>query len=387
MLIVHTIFDYKWPTPWPLATGVYNTERKRFTYIDLYRKGPATDLLVVQKRIDALKHLVENKKVSINDFGAHIRAFKIPSLLNYDVYSRPEVTDVPETEKDFKKAILLAIKKVISDGTPVWQKIDGKAQVVYSMMEKNGISDGVKINKPIFDMHTFSGRSRSRGFNVHGLGDKGIVYPRSPMHGVFIQFDWIAADLRAASILAEDKILQNFFEHSDPYARIAEELNEDREYCKILMLKSLYSLNYDAPELRFYKKFTEWIESSVAKLKRDGYLTSILGRKFYLSESKHAESIKRERSVFNATVQGTIAHAMNFTMARTAQKFPTNILLDQYDSIILTCDRPSVTMLIEEVGNIMLRPFNGVLKDDPTFPVRVSIGPAWRKWKPIKEFR
>lgn len=387
MLIVHTIFDYKQAVPWPLATGVYNQETKKFTYVDLYRPGPNTSLLVVQKRLDAIKLLLTTKKVSVNDFGAHIRAFQIPALLSYDVYSRPGMTLVPETEKDFKLAILTAIKKAQTDGAAIWQKIDAKAQVAYAMIEKHGINDGVKINRPSFDMHTFTGRSRSRGYNVHGLGDNDIVLPRSNMHGVFLQFDWIAADLRAASILAGDKVLQNFFEHSDPYERIAEELNEDREYCKILVLKSLYSLRYDAPELRFYKKFVEWIESSVASLKKNGYLQSILGRKFYIEDSKHVEPIKKERAVFNATVQGTIAHAMNLTMARVAQDFPGNLLLDQYDSIVLTCERSQVPMLISEVGNIMLRPFKNVLKEDPTFPVRVSIGPAWRKWKPLRELR
>lgn len=394
MLTIHTIFDYKRPVPWPLATGVYNPNApkdKQFTYIDLYRPGPTTTLDKVQDRINKLKKIIETQACCINDFKAHIDAFKITPKLDYKVYNRPGTTQVRHTEKECMRDILLAIKAAKEEKPQAWQLIEAKAHVVYAMMEKNGIYDGIKTNHPHLDTHVLSGRGRSTGFNMHGMGDKNVVYPRSEGHCVFIHCDWISADLRAASILADDRVLQNFFEHSDPYERIAEELNEDRETCKIMMLKALYSLNYDAQELRFYAKFQKWIEESVRKLKKDGYVTSILGRKFKVADVRAAKKektqIQCERAVFNAAVQGTVAHAMNLTLYRVAQTYPANLLSEHYDSIVLTCDRASVKSIVSDVGNIMLRPFKKVLKEDPTFPVRVSIGMEWRKWKPIREFR
>ena len=228
MLTIHTIFDYKGPVPWPLATGVYNPKTKKFTYIDLYRQGPDTTLDIVQGRIDKLKKVIESQPCSINDFKAHITAFGITPRLDYKAYNRPGMTEARQTEKECKKDILLAIKAAKAEKPQLWQKVEAKAHVVYAMMEKNGIYDGVKTNHPHLDTHVLSGRGRSRGFNMHGMGDKSIVLPRSQGHCIFVHCDWISADLRAASILADDKVLQNFFEHSDPYERIAEELRGRR---------------------------------------------------------------------------------------------------------------------------------------------------------------
>jgi hypothetical protein len=393
---LHTLFDYSKGKPIPWATSVYNTESKDHKFFVLYMPGTGLNLLKVEKRARAIaKLLISGEKISVNDFKAHIDALDIQPTLKANVYSRPVLDlSVPilsgsaeEKQKNAKSKCLQAIVEAKKAGPELWQKIEARAHIAYSMIEKRGVWDGVYLRHPYITTHTVSGRANSTEPNIFGFPKDEIVEPLNKTHSCFLHFDWIAADIRAAAVLSGDQEMQDAFNDSDPYNYMADQLNKDREECKIIILKSLYSLDWDQPYLSLYPKFKKWISASAQSMRTKGYTTSILGRKFYLANSTKATQAEKERSVFNAGLQGTIAHAMQRTMGRLMEHFPDHVLFDRYDSVILTCDRASVMPIVDEVSKIMFRPFEGVLKSNPTFPLEVSVGPKWHKWKSFKVIR
>ena len=59
------------------------------------------------------------------------------------------------------------------------------------------------------------------------------------------------------------------------------------------------------------------------------------------------------------------------------------MLAEIHDSIVVTSppDADAVRSTIRTVTDIMCHPFKGFLESDPVFPVRVSVGRRWKKWK------
>jgi DNA polymerase I-like protein with 3'-5' exonuclease and polymerase domains len=118
-----------------------------------------------------------------------------------------------------------------------------------------------------------------------------------------------------------------------------------------------------------------------------GYLTSILGRKFYVHGDNEQQILESRRQVFNAQMQGSVAHAMQNSLVRIHKKYPNCILTELHDSVVLCCKSPMAPQLIKDVSAIMLRPFDGLLENNPVFPLRVSVGNKWRNWKELRVYR
>jgi hypothetical protein len=60
-----------------------------------------------------------------------------------------------------------------------------------------------------------------------------------------------------------------------------------------------------------------------------------------------------------------------------------HLLAETHDSIIFSCRRGLIPHIVKAATDVMLKPLDGF----PTFPLRVYIGKAWKKWKLYRDFR
>jgi hypothetical protein len=265
-----------------------------------------------------------------------------------------------------------------------WQVVRSRASVVYANLQRRGVIYGYELKHPIWG-RAYSGRSKCTGFNVQGLRQEHLTNVNSD--NIYLNFDWVAADMRAVAIMSGDDKLRAAFESSDPYQVLVDHFNSGVETDKLsrnegkrLMFKSVYSLDNDNPALDFYDGFKIWISECRAKLRRDGYLKSILGRKFSIAKDR------TEKSVFNATIQGSVAHAMQICLRRVWDLFPDNVLTENHDSLVVTCSKDDAKNKINEISKIMVQPFDGILKNNPQFPIKVSVGSGYKKWNSYRRY-
>lgn len=384
-LCIYTIFDYDRYPHIPLMTGILKNGEVEFH--TLYLKGTKITLYDIEVSKSIITEYIKNYDSIINDFKSHVNAFNLPrdhSYYAYDTHNiiQNKVTTILECKKIIA-ANLAAMTKIKLDQ---YRLLLSNAQLVYQSLEDTGVMEGRQERKPIYGL-TYAGRSKTSNFNIQGAGDDADIYHMNMDYEYFIQFDWISADLRVASILSGDAKLQSTFRESDPYTEIANELSTPeqeitRTQCKLDMLSGIYSLNFTSPSLEFYPKLNEWLKDTASGMDDRGYTKTILGRRFDLD----AEGTNR-RSVFNGIFQGSMAHAMHNALYQIYRAFPNNILTETHDAVILASDKGSIQEIIKKVSQIMVTPFKGLIEQDVVFPVRINIGTRWRQWKRYKEIR
>lgn len=391
-LYVYTIFN-KNGTPRYTVTRQNNIEH----VIQIYRPGAHKTIGIIEqtkKEIrDKIVNTVLNKhNVIINDFKSHIKQYKIvfPTTSTIDVYDinidNLQTTDNDERDVNNLKAL---ITKISSRKPKIFEKLFANAAVVYQYLEDRGLlNNDVKVS-PHWSLKTFSGRAKSSNFNIQGFTDNHVILPPGLSNDcVLIHFDWVCADIRVASILSGDKVLERSFKDSDPYTFIMNEINNNsvekltRDECKLLLLKSINSMDFNNDILlKIYQKLGMWIADCSSQLNRnDGYLETLLGKKFKISNSKNS------LAVLNGIMQGSVAHGMQNVLRKTWERIGTRVVADIHDSLVVASPPSEIKATIDLVVKYMTRPFEGLLPSNPYFPLKVSIGKKWRMWKLLKSY-
>lgn len=395
-VFVETAFDYSQFPPQIIAFGLATQEAGARVF-SAYRIGSGDTLYDIEERLDILRDaLLSGILISVNDLKSHITALDIDTPVSLpNVLCRGTSLEGVEHSWDPEMYILPSLDAAMSEGPAIWESLLARAHCAYAFMERTGVSDGVRVHHPVYGTRSFTGRSSTGGYNLQGWSEKDGVPPRpvDSRHQFLLHFDWTSADARAASILSGDKQMQDAFLESDPYEVAVRDrrkygLIQTRDEVKKSWLASLYSLNIDEPILAHFKTFHSWLMDTVDRLRRDGCLESILGRRFCVGKDIKGQE-RGEGSVLNAIFQGSVAHAMHHTIARIAEAGNAdNLFAEIHDGLVISCSEHEVEGLIREVGRIMVRPFEGVLVDNPTFPLVVRVGRAWKQWdRIVKEVR
>jgi hypothetical protein len=393
-LYIYTLFDTK--SNKPRCTGI--KDGNNIKICDLYRPGAGKTIQKINKTIKLIQQIIlkansEKRRIIISDFKSHIQAFDLPlDKREYNVYDMhlPEIAPTNSKSKD-ELVITKVIDKLADTNPSEYNKLLSNSAVVYQYLENNGISVNSIPEYPKWSQKTFSGRSKTTNFNIQGLADN---YHVVPMGGedcdVMIIFDWICADIRAASIMSGDQLLNEAFEKSDPYTILMNELNsgsEDqitREESKRYLLKSINSMDFTSTALMdIYPQLGQWIGRCKGLIKEGKPLQTLLDRKFRLARAKN------QLAVLNGAIQGSVAHAMQLSLRRIWEKLPDRIICEIHDCLIVSSSpEPShIKATIDIVVPIMFKPFEGILTDNPSFPLNVSIGTKWKKWKLYKSLR
>lgn len=380
----------------PLISGVYNSDTKKISFYTLYIPKSGKSFYNIEETKKELKSIIENNSdggIVISDYKNHVLSFHLSH--NDDVYDIPvdpiHLSSMHDIN-DAKKMLARAIKSMLGEEPKIWHKVKARASVVYAHLQRSGLIYNYTKMYPIWDMETYSGRSRASGFSAQGLEKDALIHNINE-DPVFIQFDWIAADIRMAAIMSQDGKLNESFTVSDPYEYVANHFNEGveddkltRDEMKIELLSSIYSMNNFSPVFDFYTGLRKWIDESAQRLKDDGYIESILGRRFYTGDIFGKP--RTEKSAFNAAIQGSVASAMQNVLSETHKIFPNNILLETHDALIVTSENNprSIQDKISIVSKIMRWPFFGILDDNPEFPLVVSIGKKCGEWRIQKRY-
>lgn len=348
--------------------------------LPIFHKASKITLMEAENNLKILRFILENTTATCNDFKNHISSLKLDLDRNYDIYDSCLNIDHSHSINRSKKILAEAIIKS-KESKFKWSKLVAEASIVYQYMEEKGFDNKLEIIHPSYCLNTFSGRSKCKGFNIQGGSKDDIILPADSTKNIFIQFDWISADIRAASLLSNDQEMINSFENEDPYSILAEVLGKSRKEAKLSFLKAINSLSYEDPIMYCFEKFQKWASESIKSIKNGNPGYNLIGRP-YVKDSSHGD-----KSVFNAQMQGTVAQAMQAVLTKLYKLDKSTIFTEIHDSLICICEKNNIKNVINEVSNIMLYPFDGILDDNPKFPLKVNIGTKWRKWKLVKVFR
>jgi hypothetical protein len=371
-MLVITAFDYNTTPPRPLISAVNHNGNKHV--FPLYLKGTGKSLWEANKYSEAISELLKATKgpTLVNDVKSHIRAFgplKDPHQINPSI-------PIGLSVGQYTKLLCALLSHDIK--LEKWRNIVGTASLAYIAMEDRELFlDEMRVY-PRYSLDTFTGRSKCTNYNMQGTTDSDDIRT-SDNSEVFICFDWISADIRVAAHLSKDEDLNRSYDKSDPYTVMSKILDLPREQCKLSFLKSFYSLDMDAPIFKLFPAFHNWAKTQLEAIESNGYLTSALGRKFYINHQDNRD----ERSVFNAVVQGTVAHAMQASLSKMLVNLEKYIVSETHDSVIMACRPAMVPHVVNEAVSIMLKP----LDELPKFPLKIYVGKRWRHWKLYKEFR
>lgn len=370
------------------------------TIIELYKPGIKKPIKEVRKAVATINSLLtkasdEGHEIITTDFKRVIKSFELPiDDRDYNVYDIHLSKPIPYTgnSSDIELVKKAADKIYENYKTASYQKLLSNVSVVYQDLENRGLIINDISMHPLWSLQTYSGRSKSLEFNIQGYSDNDYVRATSVDNkSILIHFDWISADLRAASILAKDDQLIDSFLRSDPYTVLMDHINSNaiesqlnREDCKLFMLKSINSMDTNDILEKVYPQLCKWIKGiRTLTESSEGYAETLLQRRFKMSSAKNA------LAVLNGAMQGSVAHAMHNVLRNVWLKCGSNIVADIHDSLVLSVpeDQKIINATIDTVLPIMMYPFEGLLQEKHCFPVKVSIGRKWKKWKLFKTYR
>lgn len=381
MRYIFTLFDYKHYPVRPWQSLVLDGSAKFYTF---FLPNSGLKIKQIVENIAEARSIFETD-VGTNDFKAHLAAFDLPKTLGYMAYDLclPKLSYKPSDEQTGRKILTKIAKEAVGLELMPWQRLMSEAAVVYQVLEDIGVRNSYRREHPHYSLDTYTGRSSASYFNIQGTTDLDDIRPTTDDFDFFVQFDWIAADIRMAAHMSQDEMMIDAFKKSDPYSKIAEFLNDPehpRDKCKSEFLKALYSLRVDDPVFMTYPQFRQWMKERLRFMNEHKWLDTILGRHFHLTK-------ENQLSVFNAQFQGSVAHSMHAAMIKIFDKYPHNLLTEVHDSIIMFGKERVVNNIIKDVVPIMLEPLLGYVKNPPIMPVRVSVAKKWRQWHPVKVYR
>lgn len=377
---IATLFDYNKFKP--LLTAVRDESGSKL--YKLWHPGTKKTIKEVEESQKEITKLFDDKVVC-NDFKTHLKAFNLNLDKDYDVYD-PCVDRQPHgTIENSKKSVIRILKDLMKHEPQKWSKLVADASIPYQHLENRGYLYYGKVEHPTFFLDTYTGRARSIGFPIHGKGKDEDIKPVDENRDIFVHFDWISADIRMGSFMADDDILSSVYEESDPYSYVAEHVDLPREDIKLRFMRALYNGDFDDGIFELYYKFADWMKGIHSRIDKGKPVCNIVGRPYYPVENHTGNHGKK--SAANAPLQGSIAAAISAACCKIRELDKEVLFVDRYDSIVCACSKSVVNDVVNEVGNIMYRPFSGILDEDYTMPYKVDIGKSWMKWKTLRTVR
>jgi DNA polymerase-1 len=136
-----------------------------------------------------------------------------------------------------------------------------------------------------------------------------------------------------------------------------------------------------------YPKVAEWIEQTKAMVRKQGYVTTLLGRRRNLPEVNSGVAQVRaaaERMAVNLPVQGTAADLMKMAMVNVAAKLPeassrARMIMQVHDELVFEVPEGEAT----KVGRLVKREMEQALKLSVPIVVEVKVGDNWNEMTPL----
>jgi DNA polymerase-1 len=247
-------------------------------------------------------------------------------------------------------------------------------------------------------VRTELGRRIRAGFVAQGPADEGPY--------VLISADYSQVELRILAHLSEDEGLLEAFEdgrdiHRDTAARVFGVMPElvdaeMRRQAKAVNFGVIYGIsayglsrNLGIPPkdagkfidayFEQYPGVRRWIDETIAEAKRTGFVTTMLGRKRYVSNLDSSNNTARqaaERVAMNTPVQGSAADIIKLAMVRLDEALEgtkARMLLQVHDELIV--EAPATQA--EDVAAKMAETMAGAAELRTPLKVDTGIGKNW----------
>jgi len=136
-----------------------------------------------------------------------------------------------------------------------------------------------------------------------------------------------------------------------------------------------------------YPGVKAYLDRLVADAYRNGFVTTLSGRRRYLPELKSRQWARRqfaERTAMNTPIQGSAADIIKTSMVRLVPRLRSvepraRLLLQVHDELVLECPRETVEPVARAVRDAMER----AVPLDVPLVVEVRVGPNWKDTEPL----
>ena len=229
---------------------------------------------------------------------------------------------------------------------------------------------------------------------------------------VFIDADYSQIELRVLAYLSKDLVMIDSFKNDlDIHYKTASEVfgvpieevtDNQRRSAKAVNFGIVYGISdyglskdlnitrnearqYIDGYLNTYPNIKNYMEEIVKLAKKDGYVTTILGRKRYIPEINSKNFNIRsfgERIALNTPIQGSAADIIKLAMIKVyerlkEEKVNAKLILQIHDELIIECDEKEKDI----VKNILKESMENVYKLDLPLKVDVCEGRNWYESK------
>ena len=229
---------------------------------------------------------------------------------------------------------------------------------------------------------------------------------------VFIDADYSQIELRVLAHLSKDLVMMDSFKNDlDIHYKTASEVfgvpieevtDNQRRSAKAVNFGIVYGISdyglskdlnitrnearqYIDGYLNTYPNIKNYMEEIVKLAKKDGYVTTILGRKRYIPEINSKNFNIRsfgERIALNTPIQGSAADIIKLAMIKLyerlkEEKVNAKLILQIHDELIIECDEKEKDI----VKNILKESMENVYKLDLPLKVDVCEGRNWYESK------
>ena len=224
--------------------------------------------------------------------------------------------------------------------------------------------------------------------------------------------DYSQVELRIlAHVSGEPVLKESFARNEDIHARTAAEVlgkeqatltKDERNVAKMVNFGIIYGIssfglseNLEIPReqaqayidtyLARFPHVQDFIERTIEQAKRDGYVTTLLGRRRPVPEIRAMNRQTRslgERLAVNSVMQGTAADVIKVAMIRIHDRLRTEgrsarLVLQVHDELLLEVPETEVSAVRELVRGEMC----GAYPLDPPLAVDVGVGDDWNEAK------
>ena len=336
----------------------------------------------------------------------------------------------------FEKLGLPPMKKTrkgYSTNAEVLEKLKDKHPIVPAIMDyrmltklKSTYADGLlkeirsdgRVHTTFQNLVTATGRLSSTEPNLQNIPvrtDLGAEIRKMfvPKEGcVLVDADYSQIELRVLAHIADDKAMQKAFcDRVDIHTATAsqvfgvpvEEVTAlQRRHAKAVNFGIVYGISefslaedigvsrYEARAyidnyLSNYHGVRDYMKQVVENAKRDGYTTTLYGRRRYipeLSSSNYNIRSGAERIALNTPIQGTAADIIKLAMIRVenalAERYPqAKLLLQVHDELIVECPEE----MAEDVAKLVSREMEGVAELKVPLTAEAHFGKSWYEAK------
>ena len=367
---------------------------------NMERSGVKLDTEVLRRTASGLGEEMQRIEDEIYRLAGHSFNINSPSQVGTVLFEELQITEKPKKTKSgsysTNEEILVKLQekhpsvRLILDYRGIKKLLSTYVEALPEMRYPDG-----KLHTSFNQTVATTGRLSSSNPNLQnipirtevGRGLRAAFVPDND-ECIFMSADYSQIELRLMAHLSEDESLIQAFLHGEDIHRataskiyrlpLVEVTDDMRRRAKTANFGIIYGisafglserLNISRTEAKAliegyfasYPGVKAYMDRSIAEAKRQGYVTTLFGRKRFLRDINSANAVVRgyaERNAINAPIQGSAADLIKLAMIRiheeiTERKLRSRMILQVHDELNFNVLRPEAAEVRELVRSCM----------------------------------